>query len=197
VVSVGIACTIAVLLGVIAGYYSGAVDMIIMRATDITMCFPTFVIIVTAVALVGPSIYNTMIVIGIFGWPALTRILRAQVLSVREWEFVTAARSVGARDRRIIFRHVVPNVIGPLVVAATLGVAGAILAEAGLSFLGLGVLPPTPTWGNMLNEAHNLRVLAEMPWVWVPPGVFIFVTVLVINFIGDGLRDALDPRTTL
>ena len=197
VVAVGISVVIALLLGTVSGYFGGGADMAIMRLTDIVLSIPSLVIIMSVVVLVGPSIYNIMVVIGAFGWPGMARLVRGQILSAREWEYVTAARCVGARDRRIMVLHILPNVIAPLVVAATFGVAGAILAEASLSFLGFGVMPPTPSWGNMLNAARSLDMLRNVPWFWIPPGVMILFTVLSINFLGDGLRDALDPRMTL
>jgi peptide/nickel transport system permease protein len=193
-VSVGISVAISLVLGTVSGYYGGAVDMIIMRFTDIVMCLPGLILIITIVSLVGPSIYNVMAVIGILGWPGTTRLLRGQILSVRERDFVMAAECLGVPARRIMIRHILPNAIAPVLVAATFGVAGAILTEAGLSFLGFGVLPPTPSWGNMLNQARSISRLKENPWFWVPPGVAILITVLAINFVGDGLRDALDPR---
>ncbi|MSP13427.1 MAG: ABC transporter permease [Chloroflexi bacterium] len=174
--------------------FNEAMRMLIMRATDVVMCIPSLIIIMTVVVLIGPSIYNVMIVLGILGWPGKTRLLRGQILSVRERDFILAARCVGVSDRRIMIMHVLPNCVAPLLVAATLSVAGAILTEAGLSFLGLGVLPPTPSWGNMLNAARSLARLQENPWFWIPPGLMILLTVMAINFIGDGLRDALDPR---
>lgn len=194
-ISVSIYIIIGITLGAISGYYGGAVDSIIQRLTDTVMCFPGLIIIIAAVSLVGPSIYNIMIVIGLLSWPSICRLVRGEFLSLREKEFVTAARAIGARDRRIIFRHLLPNVIAPITVAATFGVAIAILTEAALSFLGLGVQPPTASWGNMITSAQSATVLQQMPWLWVPPGVMIAVSVLSINFIGDGLRDALDPRT--
>jgi peptide/nickel transport system permease protein len=197
VVAVGISVAIALLLGTVSGYFGGGADMAIMRLTDIVLSIPSLVIIMSVVVLVGPSIYNIMVVIGAFGWPGMARLVRGQILSAREWEYVTAARCLGARDRRIMILHILPNVIAPLVVAATFGVAGAILAEASLSFLGFGVMPPTPSWGNMLNAARSLDMLRNVPWFWIPPGVMILFTVLSINFLGDGLRDALDPRMTL
>lgn len=194
IVAVGISLAITLVLGTISGYYGGAVDMFIMRMTDVVMCIPGLLLIMTVVSVVGPSIYNVMIAIGILGWPGTTRLLRGQILSVRERDFVMAARCVGVSNRRIMARYILPNSFAPLLVSATLGVAGAILTEAGLSFLGLGVLPPQPSWGNMLNQARSLSTLMRNPWLWVPPGVAILITVLAINFVGDGLRDALDPR---
>ncbi len=197
VVSVSIYIVIGTLLGAIAGYYGGLTDSLIMRFTDTVMSFPGLIIIITVVSFVGPSIYNTMLVIGLLGWPGTCRLVRGQVLQLREMEFIEAARSIGSPGPRIILRHILPNVVPYLIVVATLGTASAILIEAGLSFLGLGVQPPTPSWGNMLNSARQLTLLEQFPHLWLPPGFMIAVTVLSINFIGDGLRDALDPRMTL
>ncbi len=196
-VAVSISIAIALILGSLSGYYGGAVDMIIMRITDIMMVFPSLILIMTVVAVLGPSIYNVMAVIGFIGWTSSARLVRGQILSVREWDFVMAARCLGVQDQRIMFRHILPHVLGPLLVAATFGVASAILTEAGLSFLGLGVLPPTPSWGNMLNGAQSIFILERMWWIWLPPGLAILLTVLAINFVGDGLRDALDPHMSL
>ncbi len=195
IVAMSISLIIALLLGTISGYYGGMVDMVVMRMTDIIMTIPSLVIIMAVVSVLGPSIYNVMAVIGILGWTGMARLLRAQILSVRERDFIKAARSIGVADWRIMLLHILPNAVAPVLVAATFGVAAAILTEAALSFLGFGVLPPTPSWGNMLNAARSLSRLQENPWFWMPPGVMILLTVLAINFIGDGLRDALDPRT--
>lgn len=196
-VAVSISTIIGTVLGGLAGYYGGTMDSVIMRLTDTVMSFPALVIIITLVAIVGPSVYNTMLAIGLLSWPSIARIVRGQFLYIREQPFVEAAQCLGVRPRRIIFSHILPNAIGPLVVAATFGVATAILMEAGLSFLGLGVQPPTPSWGGMLHDAQTMTILERMPWMWVPPGVMIVLAVLSINFIGDGLRDALDPRAIL
>lgn len=197
IVAVSISTAIALVLGTLSGYYGRWVDMLIMRVTDVMMVFPSLILVMVVVSLIGPSIYNVMAVIGFLSWTGTARLLRGQILSVREWDFVTAARCMGVPDRRIMFRHILPNALAPLLVAATFGVAGAILTEAGLSYLGLGVLPPAPSWGNMLNGAQSVRILESFWWLWLPPGMAIFVTVLSINFVGDGLRDALDPRTSL
>lgn len=196
-VSVSISLAITLLLGTLAGYYGGAVDMVIMRITDVMMVFPGLVLIIAVVSVIGPSILNVMAVLGILGWTGTTRLLRGQILSVRELDYVLAARATGVPHRRIMWVHVLPNAIAPLLVAATFGVAGAILTEAGLSYLGLGVLPPTPSWGSMLNAANSITVLERNWWVWIPPGIAVLLTVMAINFAGDGLRDALDPRTTI
>ncbi len=196
-VSVSISLAITLVLGTLAGYYGGIVDMAIMRFTDIMMVFPGLILIIAVVSVLGPSIFNVMIVLGILGWTGTTRLLRGQILSVRERDFVLAALAVGVPDRRIMWSHILPNAIAPLLVAATFGIAGAILTEAGLSYLGLGVLPPTPSWGSMLNAANSISVLERNWWIWMPPGVAVLLTVMAINFAGDGLRDALDPRTTM
>jgi len=196
-VAVTIRVLIGTLLGGIAGYYRGAVDAAIMRLSDTIMALPGLIVIIILVDLLGASIWNVMAAIGLLGWPSVCRLVRGQFLSLREVDYVMAARCMGVRDRRIIFRHILPNTIAPLTVAATFGVAGAILTEASLSFLGLGVRAPTPSWGNMLTNAQQLTTLESHPWLWIPPGLLVALSVLAINFIGDGLRDALDPRMDL
>ena len=192
-VAVSIYTAIGVVLGALAGFYGGWVDSVVMRLADVFLSFPTLIIIITMASVLGPSIYNVMLAIGLLGWPPIARLLRGELLSLREREFIVGARAIGTSDLRLIFRHLLPNALAPVLVAATFGIAYAILIEAGLSFLGLGVQPPTPSWGNMLTDAQSLTVLESMPWLWLPPGVMIAVAVLSINFIGDGLRDALDP----
>jgi peptide/nickel transport system permease protein len=196
-VAVGIYETIAVVLGSIAGYYGGKADWIVMRIVDIVMTLPWLIIVIYMVSILGPSVFNCMIAIGILGWTGPTRLVRGQILSIREMDYILAARSIGVQPRRIILNHILPGVVAPLVVNATFGVASAILTEAALSFIGLGVLPPTPSWGNMMKDAQELIILEQMPWLWVPPGIAIMLAVLAINFIGDGLRDALDPKGML
>ena len=196
-VAVSIATGVGTLIGSVAGFFGGRTDAALMRVTDVVMTFPALVVIIALVSVFGPSIYNTMIGIGLLTWPTIARLVRGEFLTLREQPFVEAAKGLGATSPRLIFRHVLPNALGPIVVAATFGVASAILLEAGLSFLGLGVQPPTPSWGNMLRDAQSLTVLETMPWLWVPPGVMIVAAVLSINFIGDGLRDAVDPRSKL
>ena len=193
-VAASLAVTIGLLIGMTSGYYGGAIDFWLMRFTEVMMTIPTLIIIITLVAAIGPNIYNVMIVIGVVGWTEIARLTRAETLSVRAREFVVAARALGANDAQILFRHILPNVLGPVIVAATFFVASAILVEAALSFLGIGVRIPTATWGNMLSQALTLNVLENMPWLWLPPGLLISITVLSVNFIGDALRDALDPR---
>jgi peptide/nickel transport system permease protein len=193
-VAVTIYVAIGTVLGAISGYFGGMVDSVIQRLTDTVMCFPGLIIIIAAVSILGPSIYNVMIIIGLLTWPGVCRLVRGQFLSLREQEFVEAARVSGAGNLRIIFRHVLPNAFAPIIVAATFGVAAAILTEAGLSFLGMGVQPPTPSWGNLINMAQSASVMQQMPWLWVPAGITIALAVLSINFVGDGLRDAFDPK---
>ncbi len=196
-VSVSLSGAIGILIGVAAGYLGGKTDMILMRLTDMVMTFPSLVIIITVAAALGPSVYNAMLVIGLLTWPSIARLVRSQFLSLRTQQFVTAARSIGVSNWDIAFRHIFPNTISAITVAITFGMATSILMEASLSFLGLGVPPPTPSWGNMLRDAQSMNVLEGMPWIWLPPGIMIALSVLSINFIGDGLRDALDPRSLL
>jgi peptide/nickel transport system permease protein len=192
-VAVSIYVSIGVVLGALAGFMGGWVDALIMRLADVVMAFPTLIIIITLASVLGPSIYNVMIAVGLLGWPSIARLVRGELLSLREREFVVAARAVGCGDARLIFKYLLPNAMAPVLVAATFGIANAILIEAGLSFIGLGVQPPQPSWGNMLTDAQSLTILESMPWLWIPPGVMIALAVLSINFIGDGLRDAYDP----
>ena len=191
-VAVGISTLIGVLLGAIAGYYGSIVDKIVMRFVDIMLCFPSFFLILAVIAFVGPSIWNIMIVIGVTSWMSVTRLVRAEFLSLKERDFVQAAVSQGAGDLRIIFLHILPNAMAPVLVAATLGVAHAVLIESSLSFLGLGVQPPDPSWGNMLTEGKDNIEIAW--WLSVYPGLAILVTVMGYNLLGEGIRDSLDPR---
>jgi len=193
-VAVSIYMVIGVTLGAVAGYYGGAVDSVIMRITDVVMIIPFFPLALTMAAALRPSVYNTMIVIGLLGWTGICRLVRGEFLTLRGREYVEAARAIGVPDGRIIFRHILPNALAPVVVAATLGMGSAILSEAGLSFLGFGVQQPTPSWGNMLSAALSLKVLLLQPWIWLPPGLLIFVAILALNLVGEGLREALDPR---
>ena len=197
IVAVSISTVIGTLLASVAGYYGGRIDDLIMRFTDIFMSFPVLVVIITLVAILEPSIWNAMIAIGVFGWPPLCRLVRSEILSLREREFIDAAVCLGAPARRIMFRHILPNVAATITVFTTFGMASAILTEAALSYLGLGVQVPTPSWGNMMYSAQSLTVLESQLWLWFPPGIVIVVAVLAINFVGDGLRDALDPRVIL
>ncbi|MFI5341887.1 MAG: oligopeptide ABC transporter permease [Candidatus Methylomirabilales bacterium] len=191
-VSVGIAVVIGTLIGTLAAYYGGRTDELLMRFVDLMLNFPRFFLLLTLIAFLRPSIFVIMAVIGFTGWMGLARLVRSEILSLKEREFVLSARGLGARDRRIMFRHILPNSLVPVLVSATLGVAGAILAESGLSFLGLGVQPPTPSWGNILIDGKANIEIAW--WLSVFPGMAILVTVLAYNLLGEGLRDALDPR---
>ena len=191
-VAVGISTLIGIFLGALAGYYGGWVDALMMRFVDIMLCFPTFFLILAVIAFLDPSIWNIMIVIGLTSWMGVARLVRAEFLSLRQRDFVLAAQALGASDRRLIFRHILPNAMSPVLVSATLGVAGAILTESALSFLGIGVQPPTPSWGNMLIIGK--QTLGSAWWLSVFPGLAILITVLGYNLLGEGIRDALDPR---
>jgi peptide/nickel transport system permease protein len=190
-VAVGIYIAIGVVVGSLAGYFGGAVDMLLSRVIEIVLLFPAFFLILTVVALWGPNIYNIMVVIGITGWPTVARLIRGEVLKQRAIDYTVAARALGASNFRVIFRHILPNAISPALVSAPFGVASAIITEAGLSLLGYGVRPPTPSWGALLNLA---RVNYNYWWLIVVPSVAIFFTVTVFNLVGSGLRDAMDPR---
>lgn len=194
VVAVGIYVIIGTILGSLAGYFGGWLDVLLTRFADMFLSFPQIMLILVIVSMVGPSIWNIMVVLGLLGWPPIFRIVRGQFLTLREMDFVQAGRGMGATDWRIIFKHILPNSMGPILVAATFGTATAILTEASLSYLGLGVQPPQASWGNLLIQAQSTTVIQKQPWLWVPPGMLIFISVLAINFVGDGLRDALDPR---
>ncbi len=197
VLAVTISVVIALVLGACAGFFGGLTDSVIMRFTDVMMTFPPVVIFVAVAAAAGPGLRNTILVIGLLFWMVPCRLVRAKILSVRETEYITAARAIGVPTGRIVRVHAIPNVLDVIIVYATLGIANAILLEAGLSFLGVGIQPPTSSWGNMLNVARNINTLESEPWLWIPPGVAIVLTVLAVNLIGDGLRDALDPRTRI
>jgi peptide/nickel transport system permease protein len=192
--AVAISSSIGTVLGLTAGFRGGWVDSIIMRITDVFMAFPLFVLLIVLVSMIGPSAKNVVLILGFFSWMGVARLVRGQVLSVMTEPYIEAATSTGASAPHLLLRHVLPNSFVPIVVASTLGVANAMLSEAALSFLGLGIQPPTPSWGNMLNSAQSLQVLVNEPYVWIGPGAAIALTVLSINFLGDGLRDALDPH---
>jgi peptide/nickel transport system permease protein len=191
-VAVAISILIGILVGAVAGYYAGWVDSFVMRFVDIMLCFPSFFLILTVVALLGPSLFKVMVVIGITSWMGTSRFVRAEFLSLRERDYVQAAKALGVKDSRIIFRHILPNALAPVFVTATLDVATAILVEAGLSFLGFGVQPPAPSWGNILTEGRTY--IFDAWWLTIFPGLAILITVLSFNLLGEGLRDALDPR---
>lgn len=191
-VAVGIATVVGIVFGALAGYYGGWIDLTIMRFVDVMLCFPSFFLILAVIAFLEPSIWNIMVIIGLTGWMGVARLVRAEFLSLREREFVLAIRSLGANDVRIILRHILPNALSPVLVSAALGIAGAILTESALSFLGIGVQPPTPSWGNMLIAGK--QTLGTAWWLSVFPGLAILITVLGYNLLGEGVRDALDPR---
>lgn len=193
-ISQGIALLLGVSLGLLAGFYGRWVDELVMRLADVTLAFPTLLLLIAMVAALEPSMGVVYATIGIVGWAGMARLVRGQVLVVRQLEYIQAIRALGAGDVRIMLQHVLPNVIAPVVIAATLGVAGAIMAEAALSFLGLGVPPPAPSWGSMIADGRDLDQLRRAPWTSVFPGVAIGAAVLGFNLLGDALRDALDPR---
>ena len=191
-VAVTISVIIGILVGGIAGYYGGRIDNILMRFVDIMLCFPSFFVILTVVALLSPNIFVVMGVIGVFSWMGTSRLVRAEFLSIKQRDFVLSARSLGAKDTRIILRHILPNALTPVLVSASLGIGGAILLEAGLSFLGFGVRPPAPSWGNILTEGRIY--IFDAWWLTLFPGLAILVTVLSFNLFAEGIRDYLDPR---
>ncbi|OKP93657.1 oligopeptide ABC transporter permease [Paenibacillus sp. P46E] len=192
---------IGALLGAIAGYYRGIADQVIMRVADLLMTIPSLPLLFIFGALLSEwkvptdyRMYIVMLMLSIVNWPGLARMVRGQMLSLREREFMQAAVVLGLRDSRKLFHHLLPNVVPLLIVMATLNIGGAILSESVLSFFGLGVMPPTPTWGNMIDAANNMIDFQDHPWLWIPPGLSIFATVIAINIFGDGLRDVLDPK---
>jgi peptide/nickel transport system permease protein len=191
-IAVGIAVLIGIVFGSVSGYYGGRVDSAMMRFVDIMLCFPTFFLILAVIAVLEPSIFNIMVVIGATSWMGVARLVRAEVLTLKERDYVAAARVMGASDLWIITKHLIPNAIGPVLVSATLGVGGAILVESALSFLGIGVQPPTPSWGNILMDGKSTLGVAW--WLTIYPGIFILLTVLAYNLLGEGLRDILEPR---
>jgi ABC-type dipeptide/oligopeptide/nickel transport system permease subunit len=195
VVSQTIALALGLTLGLVSGYYRGWIDELVMRLADVTLAFPTLLLLIAMVAALQPSLGVVFATIGVVGWAGMARLVRGQVLVVRQLEYVQASRALGGRDLRVILVHVLPGVVAPVIIAATLGVAGAIIAESSLSFLGLGVQPPTPSWGAMIADGRDLSQLRHAPWTSLFPGLAIGAAVLGFNLLGDALRDALDPRT--
>ncbi len=191
-VAVVLYVAIGIFLGALAGYFGGWVDMVISRMIEVMICFPTFFLILTVLAFVGPSLYNIMVVIGLTSWPGIARLVRGEFFKLRGQDFVLASRVIGAGSLRIIFRHILPNGLAPVLVSSTFGVASAILVESGLSFLGFGVQPPTPSWGEILSQSRDFMDIAW--WLAIFPGAAIFLTVTAYNLVGEGLRDAIDPR---
>jgi len=192
IVVVALAAIVGTVLGLLSGFYGGWVDFTVMRLVEVFYSFPFLILVIAVMAVLGPSIFNVMWVLGLVHWPSYARLVRAQVLSLRNIEYIQAARATGCSDARIIFRHIMPNTITPIIVQATLGIPGAILSSAALGFLGFGVQPPTPEWGSMVNEGKDYILLNSEMILW--PGLCIFLVVLSFNFIGDALRDTLDPR---
>ncbi len=193
-VSTALSLLIGVPLGLIAGYFRGISEIVIMRLADIFMSFPAMILILVLVAIVGPSVNAVTFVIGFTGWPTFAKLLYANVLSIREKEYVEAARAVGTKHAPTIIKYILPNAFAPVLVAFTFRLANAIIQESTLSFLGMGVQPPQASWGNILYAAQSISILAQRPWMWMPAGIALLLTVLSINFFGDGLRDALDPK---
>jgi peptide/nickel transport system permease protein len=191
-IAVAIYVSIGIIIGSIAGYYGGWIDIVISRFIEIIMCFPTFFLILTILALWGPSLLSVMVVIGITSWPGIARIVRGEFMKLREMDFVTASRAVGARDAWIIMRHILPNSLAPVLVSATFGIASTILIESSLSFLGFGVQPPTPSWGDILSQSRDFMDFAW--WLTFIPGLAIFITITAYNLVGEGLQDAIDPK---
>ena len=191
-VAVSIYVAIGILMGALAGYYGGWIDMVISRLIEVMICFPTFFLILAILAFIGPSIYNIMIVIGITGWTGIARLVRGEILKLKSQDFVIAAEASGSSDLRIIFRHLLPNSLAPVLVSATFGVAAAILVESSLSFLGFGVPPHVPSWGGILSESQEFMDVAW--WLTLAPGFAIFLTITAYNLVGESLRDAIDPR---
>ncbi|MBP1932932.1 oligopeptide ABC transporter permease [Ammoniphilus resinae] len=185
---------VGTMIGAMAGFYGGWVDNILMRMVDLVNAFPSIFLLITIVTLLEPSLTNIVIVFILLGWTGTARLVRGEFLKIRQEEYIWAAKSIGMSNLRIMLFHMLPNAIGPIIVAATLGVGGVILAESGLSFLGLGIQPPTPSWGNMLQGAQSLSIMVMAPWYPFFPGLMILITVLAFNFVGDGLRDAMDPK---
>ena len=192
-VAVAIGVLIGILAGAIAGYFGGRVDLVVSRVIEIVMCFPTFFLILTVLAVLRPSIFNIMIVIGLTGWTGIARLVRGEFFKLKNQEFVLSARALGYSVRRIIFRHILPNALSPVLVSVTFGIASAVLIESSLSFLGFGVQPPTPSWGDILSQSREFMDIAW--WLMLFPGVAIFITVTAFNLVGEGLRDAIDPRS--
>lgn len=187
-------CIAGVILGSLSGFYGGLVDIIIMRIAEIFMSFPFMIFCITIVAVFGNSIPNLILILALLSWPSIARIVRGQILTLREMEYMEACEALGISDFRRIFKHLLPNVLAYVIVYATLGMASVILTETSLSFLGLGVSPPTPTWGNMIQEARNMLIIQNKWWYWIPPGICIFISVMCFNILGDGMRDAIDPK---
>ncbi len=192
-IAVFIYVSIGIIVGALAGYYGGRVDMVISRIIEIVICFPSFFLILTILALVGPSLVSVMVVIGLTGWTGIARIVRGEFFKIRELEYVQASRALGARDSTVIFRHILPNALAPVLVSATFGIASTILIESSLSFLGFGVQPPTPSWGDILSQSRDFMDFAW--WLTLVPGFAIFITITSYNLVGEGFQDAINPKS--
>jgi peptide/nickel transport system permease protein len=195
IISTFISVIIGIPLGLVSAFYRGVFEVMVMRLSDIFMSFPSTILILFLVSMFGPSIITVTVVIGVLGWPKFARQIYGTVLSVREKDYIEGAVAIGARDSRIITKYILPNAIAPIFISITFRIASAIILESSLSFLGMGVQPPAASWGNMLYNAQSITILTSRPWIWVPPGLALVTTILAINFIGNGLRDALDPKT--
>lgn len=189
--SVIIYAIIGITLGLVSGFFGGWIDMVVMRITEVFMSYPRFMIILVIVSLIGPNMFTVMLVMGFMGWPPICRLVRGQVLSIKTQDYIAAAIVTGYSPLTIVFKHILPNTVSPILVNCTFGIAQAILMEAALSFLGMGVQPPASSWGNMLTAAQSIMILSEEPWRWIPPGLAILLAVLTINFLGDGLNEAI------
>ena len=197
ILSALISLSIGVPLGLVAGYCRGALGIVIMRLADVFMSVPSMILVLVLVAVIGPSIQSVTIVIGIIGWPQFARQLYGSVLSVREKDYVEAAVAIGEKNGRIMRKYILPNAFAPVIITFTFSIASAVLQESGLSFLGMGVQTPQASWGNIMYAAQSITILSQKPWMWIPPGVALLLTVLSFNFFGDGIRDALDPKMKL
>lgn len=197
ILSTAISVAVGVPLGLAAGYFRGILETVVMRCADIFMSFPSIILILVLVSVVGPSVFTVTLVIGVLGWPQFARLIYGNVLSVREKDYVESARAVGEKSFRTVTKYILPNTFAPILIALTFGTANAIIMESSLSFLGMGVQAPMASWGNILYDAQSIAVLSQRPWLWVPPGVALVITVLSINFFGDGIRDALDTKMKL
>ena len=197
IISTAVSVVIGIPLGMIAAFYRGVFEIIVMRLSDIFMSFPATILILFLVSMFGPSIITVTVVIGVLGWPKFARQIYGSVLSVREKDYIEGGIAIGARDSKIITRYILPNAIAPIFISITFRIASAIILESSLSFLGMGVQPPAASWGNMLYNAQSITILTSRPWMWVPPGLALVITILSINFIGNGMRDALDPKTKI
>ncbi|WP_197545360.1 ABC transporter permease [Paenibacillus riograndensis] len=197
ILSALISVALGIPLGLLAAFFRGKFETVTMRLADIFLSFPNIILILFLVSIFGPSIITVTVVIGVLGWPFFARLMFGTVLSIKEKDYIEGAAAIGEKQRTIIFKYILPNAIAPILIQITFRIAGAIILESSLSFLGMGVQPPAASWGNMLYNAQSITILSERPWMWLPPGLLLILTILSINFVGNGLRDALDPKTRL